>query len=154
MRRSTSSLVLTLCLVVAFVGTGAGAAMTAEDTYEIRKADAKAPVGVKSVTSLTIAAKTGWKVNEEAPITVKLTPDSGIAVDKPRLTKADAAQKTKELARFDVAFTASEPGRKTINAEASFVMCQETTCIPIKEKVALMVDVSLATGSVPKPKKR
>jgi hypothetical protein len=129
------ALVLTLC---------AASRARADETFEIKKADAKGQVGVKGKTSLTIAAKPGWHVNEEAPVTVKLAPDAGVAVEKPRLTRADLAQRTKELARFDVAFTPSEPGRKTINCETSFVMCQETTCKPIKEKVALVVDVAPA----------
>jgi len=99
-------------------------------------------VGVKGKTSVTITAKPGWHVNDQAPVTMKLTPDPGIAVDKPKLTRADLAQQTPELARFDVAFTPSEAGRKTINCEASFVMCQATTCMPVKEHIALAVDVA------------
>lgn len=114
----------------------------AEELYEIRKTEAKAPVGVRSVAGVTIAGKNGWKVNEEAPISVKLTSESGITLEKDRLKTADLAQRTKDLARFEVAFTASEPGRKTINAEARFVMCQETTCKPVTEKIALAVEVA------------
>jgi hypothetical protein len=115
-----------------------------QPTYELKKDEARATVGVKGKTSVTIAARPGWHVNEEAPLTMKLTPDPGIAVDKARLTRADLAQQTKEMARFEVAFTPSEPGRKTINCEASFVMCQATTCLPVKEKIALAVDVAPA----------
>jgi hypothetical protein len=138
-----SVLTLGSSVVLALTLCAAGTAR-ADETYEIKKADAKAAVGVKGTTSVTIAAKTGWHVNEEAPISVKVLPDAGIAVEKARLTRADLAQRTKELARFDVAFTPSEPGKKTITCEASFVMCQETTCKPIKEKIALAVDVSPA----------
>jgi DsbC/DsbD-like thiol-disulfide interchange protein len=113
-------------------------------TYELRKNEAKGTVGVKGKTSVTIAAKPGWHVNEEAPLTMKLIPDSGIAVDKAKLTRSDLAAQSKEMARFDVAFTPSEPGKKTINAEASFVMCQATTCMPVKEKIALAVEVTAA----------
>jgi hypothetical protein len=120
------------------------ASRAGETTYDVKKDQAKATVGVKGKTNVTIAARPGWHVNEEAPLTMKLTPDQGIAVDKARLTRADLAQQSKEMARFEVAFTASEPGLKTINAEASFVMCQATTCMPIKEKIALAVDVTPA----------
>jgi hypothetical protein len=130
-----------VALVLTF---GAAPRARADETFEIKKADAKGTVGMKGKTSLTIAAKPGWHVNEEAPVTIKLAPDAGLAVDKPKLTRADLAQRTKELARFDVGFTPSEAGRKTINCEASFVMCQETTCKTIKEKVALAVDVAPA----------
>jgi hypothetical protein len=116
-----------------------------EATYELKKADAKATVGVKGTTSVTIAARPGWHVNDQAPLTMKLTPDPGIAVDKPKLTRADLAQQSAELARFDVAFTPSQAGRKTINCEARFVMCQATTCMPVTEKIALAVEVAPAT---------
>jgi hypothetical protein len=130
-----------------------GSQARAEDIYEVRKSDAKAAVGVKATTSVTIAAKGGWHVNAEAPVSLKLLPDPGIAVVKPKLTRADLAKSTDDLAQFDVAFTASEPGRKTINAECSFVMCQATTCKPVKEKIALAVDVAPA-GAPPAAKKK
>jgi hypothetical protein len=104
----------------------AGAAIAGAETHEVKKADARATVGVKGKASVTITGKNGWKVNEEAPLTLKLAPDSGVTVDKPKLTRADAAQRTKEMARFDVGFTATEPGKKAINCEASFVMCIDT----------------------------
>lgn len=125
-----------------------GSRAQAEDIYEVKKADAKAAVGVKATTSVIIAAKSGWHVNAEAPVSLKLLPDPGIAVAKPKLTRADLAQSTEDLARFDVAFTASEPGKKVINAEASFVMCQATTCKPVREKLALAIDVAPAGGPV------
>jgi hypothetical protein len=130
-----------------------GSQARAEDIYEVKKGDAKAVVGVKATTSVTIAAKSGWHVNAEAPVSLKLTPDPGITVVKPKLVRADLAQSTEDLARFDVAFTASEPGKKTINAECSFVMCQATTCKPVKEKLALAIEVSPAGGAVAAKKK-
>lgn len=138
---STKSM-LVAGLLAAALGTATQA--RAEDIYEIKKADVKATVGAKGTTSLTIAAKSGWHVNEEAPLSLKLLPEAGISVDKAKLSRSDLAQSTKDLARFDVAFTASEPGKKTINAEASFVMCQASTCKPVKEKLAFAVDVAPA----------
>jgi hypothetical protein len=125
-------------LLAAILGTAVPA--HADDTYEIKKGDVKATVGAKATTSLTIAAKTGWHVNEEAPLSLKLQPDPGISIEKPKLSRADLAQNTKDLARFDVAFTATEPGKKVINGEATFVMCQASTCKPCKEKVALAIE--------------
>jgi hypothetical protein len=116
----------------------------AEDIYELKTGAAKATVGAKATTSVTITAKSGWHVNEEAPVSLKLQPAAGITVEKPRLTKADVAQRTKDMARFDVAFTATEPGKKTIAAECSFVMCQASTCKPVRETVTLAVEVAPA----------
>jgi len=130
-------------LLAALLGT-ATQARAEETIYELKKSDVKATVGARGTTSLTIAARSGWHVNDAGPLSLKLLPGPGISVDKPRLDRPDLAQSTKDLARFDVAFTASEPGKKTINAEAVFVMCQASTCKPVKEKVAFAVDVAPA----------
>jgi len=146
---STKS-VLAAALLTAALGTATQA--RAEEIYEIKKSEVKATVGAKSTTSLTIAAKSGWHLNEAGPLSLTLVPAPGISVDKPRLLRADLAESTKEQARFDVAFTASEPGQKTINAEAYFVMCQATTCKPVKEKLAFAVDVAAPGKAAPKKK--
>lgn len=133
-----------LRLTLGFLLASASTATAAESLYDVKKADTKATVGVKAITSVTIQGKNGWHVNEEAPVNVKLTPDPGVAVEKTRLTKNDLKERTNDRASFDVAFTASQPGRRTINGEASFVMCQATACKPVKEKFALALDVAAA----------
>jgi len=135
---------LSACLLGGISGTARAA-----DTFEIRKTDATGAVGAKSLASLTIHGKNGWHVNDEAPITIKLVAPPGVALAKPKLTKADAVEKTKDLARFDVALTAAEAGRKTVTAETSFVMCQETTCKPEKAKVELAIDATTAAAVSP-----
>jgi hypothetical protein len=135
----STKLMLVGGLAAALLGTATRA--RAEDIYELKKSDVKATVGAKATTSLTIAARSGWHVNEEAPLSLKLQPDAGITIEKLKLGRADLAQSTKDLARFDVAFTGTEPGKKIINGEASFVMCQASTCKPVKEKVALAVEL-------------
>src|SRR4051812_7992156 len=99
---------LAVALVALALGTAARA--SAEEIYELKKSDTKATVGAKGIASLTIAAKSGWHINdnEGAPLSLKLVPEAGITVDKPLLKRTDVAQQTKEQARFDVAFTASE----------------------------------------------
>jgi hypothetical protein len=116
----------------------------AADTYEVQAPPAKATVGAKAKASVTITGKNGWHVNEDAPVSVKVSPPAGVSVDKPKLTRADLAERTKDRARFDVAFTAAEPGTKTIEAEARFVMCQEQACKPVTEKISLAVEVAPA----------
>jgi hypothetical protein len=127
-----------------------GAARAEDKLYEVKSAPTKVAVGAKSTTSVTIATKNGWHVNGEAPITLSLTAPAGITLPKAKLARADLAQSSLESARFDVAFEAAEPGAKVITAEAHFVICQETACKPVKETLALNVDVSVAA---PAPKK-
>ena len=120
--------------------------------YEIKKTEPKVAVGATATASLTITAKAGWHVNEEAPITVALTAPAGVTVQKAKLTRADLAHSTKETARFDIPVSATEPGKKTINAEARFVLCQEQACKPVKETLALAVDITPAAAVAPAPK--
>lgn len=120
----------------------AATAHASSDMYDLSVGEAKTTVGAKAKASVTISGKNGWHVNEEAPVTVKLTPPAGVTVEKAKLTKADLAEHSKERARFDVGFTAAEPGKKAIAGEASFVMCQEQACKPVREKITLSVDVA------------
>src|SRR3954452_9467654 len=120
--------------------------------YEIKKTEPKVAVGATATASLTITAKAGWHVNEEAPITVALTAPAGLTVQKAKLTRADLAQSTKEAARFDIPVSATEAGKKTITAEARFVLCQEQACKPVKETLALALEISPAAAVAPAPK--
>lgn len=121
---------------------GSGGAIAADKTYEIQKSAPAATVGTPTKASLTVQGKNGWHVNEDAPITVTLKADDGIALPKAKLARADLAQSTKETARFEIPFSASAAGKKTITAEAKFVMCQEQACKPAKETVALEIQVA------------
>jgi hypothetical protein len=123
--------------------------------YEIKKGEPKVAAGAKATASLTIATKNGWHVNAEAPITVALTAPAGISVSKAKLSRGDLAQSSAESARFDIPFEASEAGAKIITAEAKFVLCQESACKPVKETLALNIDVAPAVAAVKaKPKKK
>ena len=142
---------LFLAAAVLFTGL-AGSARAEDKLYEIKKTDTKVAVGGKATTSVTIATRNGWHVNAEAPITLSLTAPAGITLPKAKLVRADLAASTQESARFDVAFEAAEAGAKVINAEAHFVICQETACKPVKETLTLNVDVG-APAPAPKAKK-
>jgi hypothetical protein len=143
--RIVSASALTLALL------GSSAAHAADKTYEIQKSAPAATVGTPAKASLTVQGKNGWHVNEEAPITVTLKADDGIALPKAKLARADLAQSTKESARFEIPFAASVAGKKTITAEAKFVMCQEQACKPEKETVALEIQVAAAGDAAPNP---
>jgi hypothetical protein len=47
-------------------------------------------------------------------------------------------------ARFDVPFAAAEAGSKSIDAEAAYVICQESACKQVKEKLTVAVNVDPA----------
>jgi hypothetical protein len=120
-------------------------------THEIRKTEPRIAAGGQGSASLTIAAKNGWHVNAEAPITVSLSSaDAGLTIAKTKLGRADLAESTKDAARFDIPVSCAAEaavGKKTITAEAKFVMCQESACKPVKETLALNVEVTLAAAA-------
>jgi hypothetical protein len=135
----------------------ASAAFGASDNlYEIKKTEPKVAVGATATASLTITAKAGWHVNAEAPITLALTPPAGVTLKKAKLERVDLAQSTQESARFDIPVSATEAGKKTINAEARFVLCQEQACKPVKETLVLALEVApaVAAKDVKKPKRK
>jgi len=134
----------------------AGISTAGDALYEIKKTEPKIAVGATATASLTITAKAGWHVNAEAPITVALTPPAGVTLAKAKLTRADLAHSSPDAARFDIPVSATEAGKKTINAEARFVLCQEQACKPVKETLALAVDVApaVAAKETKKPKRK
>jgi hypothetical protein len=140
---------LTLALCLTTVG-GARLAQAEEALHEVSTSPTKAAVGTPGKARVTLHAKNGWKMNAEAPMSLKVSPPPGVTVDKPKLGRKDLAESHKDSAAFDVAFTASEPGHKAIDGEASFVICQEAACKQVKEKVTMNVEVAAA----PAPKKR
>jgi len=113
--------------------------------HEVTATPGKAVAGGKGQVSVTLAAKNGWKLNAEAPMSLKLTPGAGVTVDKPKLSRKDLASNDGHAARFDVPFAASEAGQKSIDAEAAYVICQESACKQVKEKLTVAVDVGAAS---------
>lgn len=140
---------------MSFVLAAASVSTASDALYEIKKTEPKVAVGATATASLTITAKAGWHVNGEAPISVALTAPAGVTLQKVKLTRADLAQSTPEAARFDIPVSATEAGKKTINAEARFVLCQEQACKPVKETLALAVDITPAEpAAAPKAAKK
>jgi hypothetical protein len=133
---------------------GSGSAR-ADALYEVTKTEPKLAVGGTATASVTLKAKGGWHMNAEAPITVALTPPAGLSVPKPKLSRSDLAASTQESARFDIPVSATEAGKKTIAAEARFVICQQEACKPVKETLSLALDVApTATAAKDPPAKK
>jgi hypothetical protein len=117
-------------------------ARATDGSFDIKQTDARAAVGAKATASVTITAKQGWHLNQEAPLTLKLTPPAGVTVDKPKLGRGDLAASSESAARFDVGLTLSAPGKQSIEAEAGFVLCRQDSCRPIKQKLTLAAEAT------------
>src|SRR5438105_2144330 len=84
-----------LALALALIALPTARARADAATHEIRKTEPRVAAGGQASAGLTIAAKNGWHVNAEAPISVSLTTgDAALTVAKPKLTRADLAEST------------------------------------------------------------
>jgi hypothetical protein len=138
------------CTAIALTLLLAHSSSAADDSYEVSKTDASLTVGSKGKASVTISAKKGWHINADAPLTLKLLPTTGVTLDKAKLGRGDLALSNETMARFEVSLTAAEPGKMAVEAEAGFVLCQEDSCRPIKQKLTLAVDASSPTAAIGK----
>lgn len=156
MRLGSASILCATSLALGFaiLTLNHGSASADNPTHEIQKLTPPTKVGSPGTVSVTVLGKNGWHVNDQAPITLALKPDAGVDLPKAKLARADLSQSTPESARFDVPFSATSPGRKTIAAEARFVMCQEQACKPVKETLALEIDVAAPAAAAASVVKR
>ena len=131
----------------------ASGAQAADGTYEVSSVPVTAAVGIPTKVGVTIRAKGGWHLNHDAPLTLKLTPSAGVRIDKPHMSRADLASSSDSAARFDVRLVLANPGKKTIEGETRFVLCQKEACRPIKEKLTLNAEATAPAKAAKKRKK-
>jgi hypothetical protein len=142
---------LSLSLSLFGIGLLAGTPARAADTHEVKAPASQAVVGAAGTASLTIEGKNGWHLNKDFPIGLKLVAPVGVTLDKPKQTKKDLKEHTDQRARFDVGFTAAAAGKQSVEAVASFAVCQDSACKPVQEKVTLALDVTAPAAPVEKP---
>jgi hypothetical protein len=125
-----------LLVTVAMMGTA-----VAGSHYKLSVSAPSAKVSAKSSAKITVVPTDGFKMNLEYPTKVTLNAPAGVSLEKAKLTAKDAVQLDKSAAVFDVAFTASEPGKKTITGEMKFAVCTENSCDPQTQAISFDVDV-------------
>jgi hypothetical protein len=95
---------------------------------------------------LSIKAKNGAHVSDEAPLRVELTSKQS-KLGKDKLTLADAVNAKKpgdtEYAdpRFEVPFTPTAQGPTSVEAKMTFFICTEKLCSRQTKQLSLNVDV-------------
>lgn len=107
---------------------------------------AKLKAGETGKVIISIKARNGAHVSDEAPLKIELTSkQSKLAKDK--LTLADSLNKKKEGEttypdpRFEVAFTPSAQGPTTVEAKMVFFICTEKQCMRQTKNLSLPVEV-------------
>lgn len=120
-----------------------GGAVAQQPTPYVLKVDAPpAKKGQKAVAKVHITPGAGYHMNKEYPTSLVLSSvPAGVTVDKMKWTMKDAAKWTEQEGEFDIAYTAAEPGKKTVTGEIKFAVCSANTCDPKKSNVSFEIDV-------------
>ncbi|MCK6587494.1 MAG: hypothetical protein HUU21_07400 [Polyangiaceae bacterium] len=124
-----------LLVTVAMMGTA-----VAGSTYKFSVSAPEAKVSAKSSAKISVLPTDGFKINLEYPTKVTLNAPAGVSLEKTKLTAKDAAQLDKSGVVFDVAYTATERGKKTITGEMKFATCTETSCDPQTLPLSFEID--------------
>lgn len=102
--------------------------------------DAEYTAGTPATLKLLLEARGGYHVNQDYPIKVQLKAAGGVALPKPNLAKADAAEFGEHKVRFELPFTA-EAGAREVSADVDFAVCTAETCVPDQRTVTLSLNV-------------
>jgi hypothetical protein len=97
--------------------------------------------GAESSLSIVLTPKGAFHVNEEYPIRVRLTAPPVVGLVKAALEKNDATEFSKQRARFDVPFVATQAGSSKVRAVVSFAVCTDENCIPDERTLEFTVAV-------------
>lgn len=117
-------------------------AKKADNSYNIKlDAPKKAAQGSETVVRVTVTPNEGWKMNEEFPTRLKVTPPEGVSVAKDSQVLADAEKFADKELTFAIKFTPSSAGEKSFAADFRFAVCTDATCDPKREKLAWVVAV-------------
>jgi hypothetical protein len=123
-------------VVLSLVAAGALAAEPdISSLYEVSSEGTTASMkaGEKGKVILSIKAKNGAHVSDEAPLRIELSSKEA-TLDKQKLTLADSLAKKPEGAteypdpRFEVGFTPTAHGKSSIEAKMTFFICTEKVC--------------------------
>jgi hypothetical protein len=105
------------------------------------KAPSSAKKGEKTTVPVHMAGTAPYHFNMDYPVSIKVTAPSGVKLEKDSMKQGDAKILKKEGAEFELAFTASETGKKTFTGEAKFAVCTPSDCAPQSQKIDFTVEV-------------
>jgi hypothetical protein len=138
-------------IVVAAILTLASTALAADpeatEFYDVTTegSSQKVKAGEQGQLIISIKAKNGAHVSDEAPLKIELSSPTA-ALTKSKLSLADSVSAKKEGApypdpRFVVPFTPSAHGRTTVEAKMTFFICTEKQCARQTKTLSLPVEV-------------
>ncbi len=112
-----------------------------DDRYALRIDAADAAVGKEGSVKVTVVPKAPWHMNLDFPTSLALTAPDGVTLAKAELKKGDAAKLDEQSAEFDVKFTPTAAGEKTVSGKFKFAVCQDEACSPVTEEFAVKLAV-------------
>jgi hypothetical protein len=112
------------------------------DTYTVRlAAPGKLASGGQGAATVVVVPKGVWKLNDEFPTRLTVTPPAGVSVKKADQRVKDAVTFGETEGRWAVEFTAQSAGDKDFKGVVRFAVCTPESCIPKKEDLAWNVAV-------------
>jgi hypothetical protein len=96
--------------------------------------------GQEGHIEIRLAARGNYHVNQDYPISIQVTAPDGVTLPHATLARADAAEFSETVARFDVPFTAPA-GHHELRALVDFAVCTPESCMPDTRTLAIALDV-------------
>jgi hypothetical protein len=97
--------------------------------------------GKPGSVAITLTPRGVYHVNMDYPMSIALKAPAEITLAKSELQKAEAAEYTEKVARFDVPVTPTEAGTHQIEANVKFAVCTPENCVPDERTLALALTV-------------
>ncbi len=97
--------------------------------------------GASGKLLLAIVPLNGTHVHPAAPLKIALSGTPGLKLSKDTLGHKDAIDPKAEGPRFEVPFTAAQPGAQEARARVDFFICSDEWCVKQSRDVTIPVDV-------------
>jgi hypothetical protein len=97
--------------------------------------------GKPGSVAVTLKPRGVYHVNQDYPMSVALKAPAGITLAKAELQKAEAAEFTEKVARFDIPVTPTAAGSHKLEAHVKFAVCTPENCVPDERTLALALTV-------------
>lgn len=149
MRESKDMFRLGFIAVLAFASVAIAAEPDTASMYDVSTEGTTTTMkaGDKGKVVISIHAKNGAHVSDEAPLHIELSSKQS-KLDKEKLVLSDSLNKKAKDAkeypdpRFEVGFTPSTQGKTSVDARMTFFICTETQCARQTKNLSLPVDVN------------
>ncbi len=131
---------------------GAGAAPPPDYRISVERA-VTVTEGERTAVSLTVAARAGYSISRDGPLSLSLSaaPEGAITLPRSRYRRADAADAHAENPRFDLALVAGAAGQATLTIDVHFWVCAKRTCRPVHDQRQVRVTIQAKAPPPPPP---